>query len=245
MGQMTKLDIEYALLAGRAYQDRRTVDNRIAKPAGWSQLTPEEGLGHTRSPTSGFETVAFRNDATGEIVISFAGTDFSEKPDLIADGLLGLGLVNQQLIDAAIFYKKVQQACGNNITFTGHSLGGGLAAVMGVFFDRPAVTFDPAPFRLLAIKSSVQPAASALRDAGFADDAMLKAYETSKRSPVARPVRLVATRTWASSRSASASSSSSPRTRSRSTACSKAKSSSSEPMRRSLRRRRERPAHRT
>lgn len=35
-----------------------------------------------------------------------------------------------------------------NITFTGHSLGGGLAAMMGVFFDRHAVVFDAAPFEL-------------------------------------------------------------------------------------------------
>lgn len=33
------------------------------------------------------------------------------------------------------------------ITFAGHSLGGGLAALLGVFFDETAVTFDQAPFR--------------------------------------------------------------------------------------------------
>lgn len=33
------------------------------------------------------------------------------------------------------------------MSFTGHSLGGGLAALMAMFFDKQAVTFDPAPFR--------------------------------------------------------------------------------------------------
>lgn len=36
------------------------------------------------------------------------------------------------------------------ISFTGQSLGGGLVALMGVFFDKPTVTFDPAPFRRAA-----------------------------------------------------------------------------------------------
>ena len=34
---------------------------------------------------------------------------------------------------------------GLNVTFTGHSLGGGLAATMAVWFNRPAIVFDPAP----------------------------------------------------------------------------------------------------
>ncbi|TAN76900.1 MAG: calcium-binding protein, partial [Magnetospirillum sp.] len=37
-----------------------------------------------------------------------------------------------------------------NITFTGHSMGGGLAGLMGVLFSRPAYTFDPAPYRASA-----------------------------------------------------------------------------------------------
>ena len=36
------------------------------------------------------------------------------------------------------------------VSFTGHSLGGGLAALMGVMFDEQAVTFDQAPFANLA-----------------------------------------------------------------------------------------------
>jgi hypothetical protein len=53
---------------------------------------------------------------------------------------------------------------------------------MGVFFDRPAITFDPAPFRLLATKSNSQTVATALRLAGFADDAVLNGYNTTEQS---------------------------------------------------------------
>ncbi|MHB1429791.1 MAG: lipase family protein [Rhodocyclaceae bacterium] len=51
------------------------------------------------------------------------------------------------------------------ITFTGHSLGGGLAALMGVFFDCQAVTFDQAPFAAAAEWSLFRPDVAAnLRD---------------------------------------------------------------------------------
>lgn len=33
-----------------------------------------------------------------------------------------------------------------DISFTGHSLGGGLASLMSVWFDRPSIVFAPAPF---------------------------------------------------------------------------------------------------
>lgn len=84
-----------------------------------------------------------------EIVISYAGTDFS---DFTGDWLeanipLAFGLSSDQLRQAALYYLQVKDANpGATISFTGHSLGGGLAALMGVFFDEKAVTFDQAPF---------------------------------------------------------------------------------------------------
>ncbi|MDP2977122.1 MAG: lipase family protein, partial [Anaerolineales bacterium] len=73
-----------------------------------------------------------------------------------------------------------------NITFTGHSLGGGIAALMGVFFGKTAVTFDQAPFAQTASsaldletyllgKTYTDPAMAAVRDAAVADlDAYLQ-----------------------------------------------------------------------
>jgi Ca2+-binding RTX toxin-like protein len=46
------------------------------------------------------------------------------------------------------------EGAGFQYTFTGHSLGGGLAALMGAFFNKIAVTFDPAPFRAAATLSN-------------------------------------------------------------------------------------------
>ncbi|MCX7146413.1 MAG: hypothetical protein NT042_09475, partial [Sulfuritalea sp.] len=137
---------EYALMAGRAYYDTRAEINRFPIPQGWTQISryPEA--------SSGFEAVTFQRGTglNSEIVISFAGTNPTDYfGDVAADvGLaLGLGLGSTQLREAAAYYLEVRQANPDAvISFTGHSLGGGLAALMGVFFDRPAVTFDQAPF---------------------------------------------------------------------------------------------------
>ncbi|MEO8333241.1 MAG: lipase family protein, partial [Gallionella sp.] len=54
--------------------------------------------------------------------------------------------------DTAEYYLQVKAdntipGVATNITLTGHSLGGGLASLLAVFFNETAVTFDQAPFR--------------------------------------------------------------------------------------------------
>jgi hypothetical protein len=144
--------IEYALLAGRAYFDTRTDINRFPVPQGWTDL-----LRHEAQP-SGFEAVAFQKGS--DIVISFAGTNSSSliDPDNVANIGLATGFGSAQLLQAAEYYLQVQAANPTaNITFTGHSLGGGLAALMGVFFGKQAVTFDQAPFAKSAELSPLHP----------------------------------------------------------------------------------------
>lgn len=87
----------------------------------------------------------------GEIVISYTGTN----DRLVADFVFGnipaaTGFYPSDQVWAAmeLYLKVARDNPTANITFTGHSLGGGLAAMMGVFFNRPAVVFDAAPFEL-------------------------------------------------------------------------------------------------
>jgi hypothetical protein len=58
------------------------------------------------------------------------------------------GMTLTQLEQAAGYYLRVQNASspGTTISFTGHSLGGGLASLLAVFFGETAVTFDQAPY---------------------------------------------------------------------------------------------------
>ena len=134
--------IDYALLATRVYA--ASVDNRTGVPAGWTEQRwePDYNL-------SGFSAGAYRNGS--EVVIAYTGTN--QDLDWVSDILGGTGIVPApQVFDAMRFYLDVKAANhGATITFTGHSLGGGLASLMAVFFDKQATVFDEAPFQLSAI----------------------------------------------------------------------------------------------
>lgn len=102
---------------------------------------------------SGFSARAYQNIVTGEIVISYAGTEFGKTwagmgADFVSANIpLAIGQYGQQALLAATYYQNIKTRYGtDNISFTGHSLGGGLASVMAVWFDRPAYVYAPAPF---------------------------------------------------------------------------------------------------
>jgi len=153
--------IDYALMAGAAYISNRDPMNRFPPPQGWNQVS------YFPSAASGFEAVTFGNATTliasTNIVISFAGTDGFLSIDNIANSELATGVthnlitgVPDQLLQAADYYLAIRASNPNaTITFTGHSLGGGIAALMGVFFGKQAITFDQAPFANAAQDASV------------------------------------------------------------------------------------------
>ncbi len=140
--------IEYMLMAGASYFDTRFDINRTPRPQGWERLDVETGLDH-RGGKSGFEATAYiKGD---EIVIAYAGTYSKDPSDIISDLALAVGYADAQLYKAARYYFDIKKAHPNaTITFTGHSLGGGLAALMSTFFGESAETFDQAPFLLAA-----------------------------------------------------------------------------------------------
>ena len=140
---------EYALMAGAAYISTRAKINQFSAPNGWEKVTiPQDS--YVSDPDTGFEAVAFRNTANpNEIVIAYAGTDPNSllDPDWLANAGLATGTGSDQLVQASEYYLAVKAANPDaTITLTGHSLGGGLAALVGVYFDVEAHTFDQAPF---------------------------------------------------------------------------------------------------
>jgi VCBS repeat-containing protein len=144
--------IDYALMAGVSYRSNRDPNNRFPIPSGWSEVA-----GSYRNLPSGFEAAAFTNGS--EVVISFAGTDFSKGiPGALFTGDFWQGNIPlitgqsvngaDQLVDAVEYYLQVKNDpanAGKTISLTGHSLGGALASLVGVFFGVPATTFDQVP----------------------------------------------------------------------------------------------------
>ena len=131
---------EYAIMAGGAYISTRGEVNQFPVPTGWSQFNPKK-------ENSGFEAVSYKKGK--EIVIAFAGKGPEWNSDLWACINLATGSPDDQLREAAAYYMAIRKAYKNQdvtIKLTGHSLGGGLAALIGVLFNVQATTFDQAPF---------------------------------------------------------------------------------------------------
>ena len=176
---MNTFELGCAVLSSATYRDGR-------KEANWTPPAPGAvKLDYVVDKSTGFEATAYQYQ--GRVVIAYAGTDPSDKHDLAADAILGFGLTQAQMNQAADFYERVKANNGANITFTGHSLGGGLAALMGVFFNKEAVTFDPAPFRVAASLSNAQALQRYLTTAtatrlAYAPDTDLASYTTTEQS---------------------------------------------------------------
>lgn len=153
---------DYAIFAANAYaaSDKVVTEvNEIKTPStsGWDVLLPAEMLQNTGiNDATGFLARAYRKG--NEIVISYGGTTPENGLDWTNGNLpaaLGYKLA-PQVLDAARFYLDVVKANpGATVTFTGHSLGGGLASLMAVYFNKSAQTFDQAPFGKTAASASI------------------------------------------------------------------------------------------
>jgi Ca2+-binding RTX toxin-like protein len=123
---------------------------------------------------SGFSAGYYFNSQTNEVVISYTGTNDAVDP--LFGWSAGAGIPAPQIFDAVAYYFTVKAAHPDaNISFTGHSLGAGLASLMAVFFDKSSTVFDEAPFGLAAISPVVLPyvaeqmLAYGYQDAAFSD----------------------------------------------------------------------------
>ena len=124
-----------AEFAGAAYGD--TV------PDGATKLGID-GAENLTNDGSGFDAKAYR-DKDGTIVIAYRGTDVLSPADWWNNAKQALGFKSRQYTDAAQFAQRVKDQYPNsNIMITGHSLGGGLAAVGAAAIGAPAITFNAA-----------------------------------------------------------------------------------------------------
>lgn len=137
----------YAQLANRVY-DRKEILNKMTLPEGITELKWQDD-----NPLTGFSAGVYRTE-DNKIIISFTGSNTGDHylgmagDFAIANIPLGLGLHSPQLVQAvSLVLETMRQYPDAEISFTGHSLGGGLASAMAVLFDKKAMVFDPAPFK--------------------------------------------------------------------------------------------------
>jgi hypothetical protein len=129
---MDDFDLACAVLSSAVYREGRREENWTPDAPGAVRI-PGMSLS---DPITGFEATAYQYQ--GRVVIALAGTDPSRLNDWAANVMLFMGGSSAQLVLAAEFYEKVKAQYGSDITFTGHSLGGGVS-VDGVDNDRISV----------------------------------------------------------------------------------------------------------
>ena len=97
---------------------------------------------------SGFYAAAYRNVVTKEIIIAVRGTGILDWLDWKDNALAFLNKQLAQFDTAKEFVNRVIQEAANsqistaNVAFTGHSLGGALAGMLGVAFNKFSTGFN-------------------------------------------------------------------------------------------------------
>ena len=151
----SEMETAYALLAANVYGVTNNDENGLPRDRSDRNTLPLPGPGwsiiNERRLDSGYMARAYRGPS-GQVVISYAGTTSGIEDWVTGNIPAGGGLLALQVIQASQFYLDVLNSEGplTDITFTGHSLGGGLASLMAVYFNRQATVFDQAPFALSA-----------------------------------------------------------------------------------------------
>ena len=142
-------------------------NNAYSTSQSFAALPGYKYLDSARVENSGMQAVAYQNLRTGEILISYQGTNLSDPAmvgaHLAADKDLAQGKTPPMFIDARAFYDEVRKDNRNTpIYLTGHSIGGGAAEYIawtrpdvagGITWGAPGIGYPG----ILGIPSSVHP----------------------------------------------------------------------------------------
>ncbi|AXJ12881.1 hypothetical protein [Streptococcus pluranimalium] len=116
-----------------------------------------EYLDSTYDNKTGTSGTAFLDKNTGEVIIAYTGTnkDGNAVQDIIGADLggiaIGLGVHYQPAFD---FYEKIRGQYGDNITLTGHSLGGNVAQRVALEYNVDnTVVYNSAPLYLGSVEA--------------------------------------------------------------------------------------------
>lgn len=152
---------KYAPLSQDVYAINDENPNDPPPPAGWTRKgrDPEAMRTLLQDPTmtdqqvsdmfepegTTYRAMLYENDDTGELVLSYRGTQTGK--DWLENGRQGLGMQSDHYRRAKELGEQIDLAAdmnGQDMSITGHSLGGGMASAASVVTGRKAVTFNAA-----------------------------------------------------------------------------------------------------
>ena len=110
-----------------------------------------EYLDDFRDALTGTSGTAFLDKNSGEVIIAYTGTNPStDFPTDFKTDIISIGLARGYHYDEAFkFYERIRQRYGDNITLTGHSLGGNVAQRVALEYNAPrTVVYNSAPLYL-------------------------------------------------------------------------------------------------
>ena len=135
---------EAARMAAHVYGDKKNILIN-----GWKVSNKSFGAIKLVNSKSGLNSAVYERTTNGktEYAYVFAGTDMSEYNDVKADVKQAYGFVSRQydnaVLNASVISKKLKES-DSELTFVGHSLGGGEAALCALVTNRKAITFNAA-----------------------------------------------------------------------------------------------------
>ena len=145
------VNMQTCLSLSKAVYGGNDATNILNNMSGWTQInlgTAENPVAYDRHELSGFVGAAYGLDSNNDgiyeqIVVAFRGTErqglgewegsdalITDPRDFANDAQIVAGQTPSQFDDAYTFYESIRAKYGDNITITGHSLGGGLAQLV-------------------------------------------------------------------------------------------------------------------
>jgi hypothetical protein len=115
-------------------------------PQGYSRLSAgalPSGLSLS-DPSTGYFGALYRNADNDTYIYANRGTEGPDKLDVRANVLQAFGLESAQYTQAIYVAQQLKRTFGDRLSFTGHSLGGGLASAQALATGLPAITFNSA-----------------------------------------------------------------------------------------------------
>ncbi|MCD7951726.1 MAG: hypothetical protein LUG14_02115 [Synergistaceae bacterium] len=139
--------MEYAKLSGASYKSEAEMrDFLSSEPCPGKKYTV---IKYRDNPKSGFQGYLLKDTLDARYVFSFRGTEFIREPvkdTILTDAHMMLLGAPRQMYDALEFVAEMQREYGlseDDTIFTGHSLGGSLAAMAGYVFGFEAYAYNP------------------------------------------------------------------------------------------------------